>query len=167
MIKNTVRKPTLKDAPGIQCLVRHYSARKFLLPRTLDQVCENLRDFFICEKDGEIAGCGALHFWSELAEIRSLAVAEAYWRHGIGSDIVRACLDEARALAAAEVFVLTYQPEFFERFGFRRVGKDRFPRKIWMDCANCPHFPNCTETALILDLSEPAGNMPTKPQALP
>jgi amino-acid N-acetyltransferase len=150
-----VRKPTLRDAPGIQRLIQHYAERKFMLPRTIAQVSEGLRDFHICEQGGEIVGCGALHLWSDLAEIRSLAVAESSWRRGIGSAIVNACLDEARLLGVRTLFVLTYQPDFFERLNFRRVGKDRFPHKIWVDCANCPQFPNCSEVALILEL-EPA-----------
>lgn len=149
-----VAKPTLKDAPRIAALIQHYASRGFLLQRTLGQVHEGLRDFFICERDGEIIGCGALHLWSDLAEIRSLAVAESHWRQGVGSAIVRACLNEAATLGVRRVFGLTYQPEFFERFGFRQVSKDRFPHKIWVDCANCPHFPNCTEVALILDLGD-------------
>jgi len=147
-----VRKPTLKDAPGIQELIQHYAARKVLLPRTLDQVCENLRDFFVCEENGTVVACGALHFWSELVEIRALAVAESHWRRGLGTAIVEACLQEAEQLHARTIFSLTYQPEFFERFGFQRVNKDRFPHKIWVDCANCPQFPNCGEVALIKEL---------------
>ena len=152
MAENAVRKPALKDAPGIQALIQHYAERKFLLPRSLSQVCEDLRDFIVCERDGKIVGCGALHLWSDLAEIRSLAVDEKYWRRGIGTDILRACLDEAKQLGVKTVFVLTYQPDFFERLGFRRVSKDKFPHKIWVECAHCPHFPNCNEIALILDI---------------
>jgi len=156
MTQYTVRKPTLRDVPGIARLIRHYSERRFLLPRSPDQVAETLRDFFVCDDGGEVIACGALHLWSELAEVRSLAVAESHWRRGLGTAIVRCCLDEARALGVKTVFTLTYQPEFFERLGFRRVNKDRFPQKIWVDCAVCPQFPNCGEVALIRDLDEPA-----------
>ena len=147
------RKATLKHAPGIQQLIQHYAARRFLLPRTLDQVCENLRDFHICEDEGKIVGCGALHFWKDLAEIRSLAVTESHWRHGIATAIVQVCIEEAKVLEAKTIFLLTYQPDFFERFGFSEVSKDKFPQKIWVDCAICPQFPNCTETAMIMDVS--------------
>ncbi len=147
-----VRKPTLKDAPGIQEAIQYYATRKVLLPRTLDQVCENLRDFFVCEDDGKVVACGALHFWRGLVEIRALAVAESHQRRGLGTAIVEACLQEAKELHARTVFVLTYQPEFFERFGFQRVNKDRFPHKIWVDCANCSQFPNCSEVALVKEL---------------
>ena len=156
MANDTLRKPLLKDVSGIHELIRHYAERQFLLPRPPEKISETLRDFFIWESDGRIVGCGALHLWSDLGEIRSVAVAEDHWRHGIGSAIVRACLKEARELGIATVFVLTYQPEFFERFDFRRVSKDTFPHKIWTDCANCPHFPNCTEVALILDVEKPS-----------
>jgi len=153
MKEPTIRKPTLSDAPGIAQLVQHYATRGFLLARTPGQICESLRDFFICEEGGRIIGCGALHLWSDLAEVRSLAVSESHWRRGVGSALVQACLDEAKDLGVKTVFVLTYQPDFFERLGFRQESKDRFPQKIWVDCANCPHFPNCTETALVLDLA--------------
>jgi len=154
MSELTLRKPNIKDAGTIAEMIQYYASRGFLLQRTLGQVCESLRDFVVCEQDGVIVGCGALHLWSDLAEIRSLAVPEKMWRKGIGTAIVSACLNEARSLGVKETFVLTYQPDFFKRLGFREVSKDRFPQKIWIDCANCPHFPNCTEVALITDVEE-------------
>lgn len=147
-----IRKPTLTDANGIAQLIAHYATRRFLLPRSVSQVCENLRDFMIATEGGKIAGCAALHLWSDLAEIRSLAVAESHWRKGLGTALVQKCLDEAADLGVREVFALTYQPDFFERLNFKRVNKDRFPQKIWVECANCPQFPNCGEIALILKI---------------
>lgn len=149
-----VRKPTFRDAAGIQKLIQHYAERQFMLPRTLGQVAEHLRDFYIAEEDGQVIGCGALHLWSDLAEIRSVAVAEATWRKGIGTAILKACLQEARDLGLKTIFVLTYQPEFFEKLGFHRVSKDKFPHKIWADCVNCPHFPNCSEVALTVEVAD-------------
>ncbi len=148
----TLRKPGVQDAPEIQKLLAHYAARQMLLPLTTGQVVERLRDFVVAEEEGRLVGCGALHLWSDLAEIRSLAVAESHWRRGVGSTLVRACLQEGRDLGIRRVFVLTYKPEFFERLGFRRVPKETFPHKIWEDCMNCPQFPNCSETALLTEL---------------
>lgn len=147
-----IRKPTLADANPIARLIAHYATRRFLLPRSVGEVCESLRDFIIATEGDEIVGCAALHLWSDLAEIRSLAVAESHWRKGLGTALVQKCLDEAADLGVREVFALTYQPDFFERLNFKRVNKERFPHKIWVDCANCPQFPNCGETALILEI---------------
>ena len=152
MSEVVLRKPTAKDAPEIQKLLAYYADRRLLLPLSVGQVVERLRDFVIAEDAGRLVGCGALHLWSDLAEVRSLAVAESHWRQGIGARIVRACLQEGRDLGIMKVFVLTYKPEFFERLGFHRVPKEQFPHKIWEDCMNCPQFPNCTETALVTEM---------------
>jgi len=95
-------------------------------------------------------GCVALHtVWSDLAEIKSLAVAEAGQRSGVGRELVEACLSEARELGLKTVFCLTYKPEFFEKSGFVRVDKMTLPHKVWTECFRCPKFPNCDEVALI------------------
>ena len=72
--------------------------------------------------DGEIAGCGALHvMWEDLAEIRTLAVAENHQGRGIGNQIVLALLDTAKELGVSRVFVLTFAVQFFRRHGFTEI----------------------------------------------
>lgn len=147
-----IRKPEVEEAPAIQALLEGFAARRLLLPRTLEDIYEHLREFFVAVVDDEVAGCGALRLWGGLAEVRSLAVVETQQKRGVGAGIVRACVEEARRLHVDEVFALTFQPEFFERLGFVRTPKERFPHKIWTDCVKCPHFPDCGEVALVLDL---------------
>jgi len=65
---------------------------------------------------------------------------------------VRACLKESRLLGAKRVFALTYQPQFFERLGFKKVDKTVLPHKIWADCMRCVKFPDCDEIALLKEL---------------
>ena len=96
--------------------------------------------------------CGALHFWGDLAEVRSLAVAKEFKGRGAGRMIVEALVEDARRYHVREVFALTFQPGFFEKLGFTRTNKERFPHKIWNDCVKCPHFPDCGEVALMLAL---------------
>jgi amino-acid N-acetyltransferase len=148
-----MRKPRIADAQAISDIINVFAAEKVMLPRTVDRICEGLRDFIITVDDGQVVGCCALQLWSDLAEIRSLAVKESHWRKGLGAGLVRQSLDEARDLGVEQVFTLTYQPEFFEKLGFERVSKDRFPQKIWADCANCSKFPNCDEVALAINLA--------------
>ncbi|NIA22352.1 MAG: GNAT family N-acetyltransferase, partial [Anaerolineaceae bacterium] len=102
---------------------------------------------------GEVAACGALSIaWSDLGEIRSLAVDQDSQRQGMGGMIVEACLAEARALGLCRVFALTYQQEFFEGQGFKAISKDDLPHKIWSACLRCPKFPDCDEIAMAIDL---------------
>jgi RNA 3'-terminal phosphate cyclase (ATP) len=145
-----VRKARATDVPAMQTLVAHFAARGELLPRTLNEMYQHLRDFFVAEVDGEIVGvCGLSLYWEDLAEIRTLAVHEAHAGKGLGSALVTACLEEAGALGVGRVFALTYRPGYFERFGFRTIDKRELPQKIWKDCIKCAKFACCDETALI------------------
>ncbi len=148
-----LRKAQIKDVKDIQKLLTGYASRGDMLSRSLSELYEALRDFYVVEDEGRLLGTAALHIvWEDLAEVRSVAVAEEAGRKGIGTQVVRACLDEARELGLRRVFCLTYKPEFFGKFGFRIVDKSELPHKVWGDCMKCVKFPDCDEIAMILDL---------------
>ncbi len=148
-----IRKVTTKDVKRIHKLINHFAERGSMLPRSLSDIYNNLRDFFVFEQDKKIIGCAALNVvWNDLAEIRSLAVKEGYQKKSIGQQLVAACFDEAKSLGVSKIFILTYKPKYFKRFGFRLVNKERFPNKIWTDCVNCPKFPNCDEVFMVRGL---------------
>jgi len=148
-----VEKARIDDVPAIHRLVNFFADRGEMLHRPLSEVYENLRDFFVIRKDEELAACVALHIcWSDLAEIKSLAVREEDQDQGVGKTLAEACIEEARGLGIATLFALTYKPTFFEKLGFKRVDVQKLPRKVWGECQRCPKFPNCDETALILPL---------------
>jgi len=146
-------KASIEDPGAIASLINYYGARQIMLPRSLHDIYEHLRDFFVYRESEKVLGCAALHItWQRLAEIRSLAVLEEAQGRGIGSGLVEACLQEARQMGIKRVFALTYEAGFFRRFGFRDYQKEKLPHKIWADCLKCPKFPNCDEQALIIDL---------------
>lgn len=124
-----------------------------MLPRTLNEIAEGIRDFWIYEKRGSIVGCAALHIFSDkLAEIRSLAVDAGHPREGIGTGLVKACIKEAEGLGIKSIFVLTQKSDFFKRFGFVSTEKKKLPQKIWSDCSICPKFAKCDEIAYVKEL---------------
>ena len=148
-----IRKAKLKDVKEIQQLIRTYSSKGDILPRSLGDIYDNLRDFFVCIQGHEIQGMCALHVsWDDLAEVRSLVVHEEARNRGIGVKLVKACLKEARELGVNCVFALTYKPEFFERLGFKKIDKALLPHKIWADCLKCVKFPDCDEEAMMKEL---------------
>jgi amino-acid N-acetyltransferase len=150
----TLRKARTEDAAAIQRLINGFAERDLMLPRSLSQLYENVRDFFVVDDNEAVAGCAALHVsWKDLAELKSLAVDERFQGRGYGRDLIHACVDEARDLGIARVFALTYVPELFERFGWTRVDKATLPRKVWTECVYCPKFSSCTEVAVVLDLT--------------
>jgi len=150
---NPVEKARITDANTVHRLINHFADRGEMLPRSLSEIYENIRDYFVTRHGGEVVACAALHvMWSDLAEIKSVAVAEDRQRQGIGSQLVAACLEEARALGMSTVFCLTYKPAFFEKFGLSQIDKMELPRKVWTECYHCPKFPDCDEVALICQL---------------
>jgi amino-acid N-acetyltransferase len=148
-----IRKARLNDIKEIQRLIKLYAPRGGVLPRSLSELYDHLRDFFVFVRNRKVIGICALHIcWDDLAEIRSLAVEEEDQEKGIGARLVRACLKEARLFGAKRVFALTYHPQFFERLGFKKVDKTVLPHKIWADCLQCVKFPDCDEVALLKEL---------------
>lgn len=148
-----IRKAKLKDVKEIQKLIKLYSSRGEILPRSLIDLYDQLRDFFVYLRNRKVVGICALHIcWENLGEIRSLAVHEEVRHRGIGAKLVRACLEEARELGVKKVFALTYQPKFFGRLGFKEVDKTVLPHKIWADCLKCVKFPDCDEIAMVREI---------------
>jgi amino-acid N-acetyltransferase len=148
-----LRKARISDVKDIQKLLTFYANRGEMLSRSLSELYESVRDFYVVESDGRLVGACALHImWDDLAEMRSVAVAEDSCRKGVGTSLVQACLEEAREIGLKRVFCLTYKPKFFGKFDFRVVDKSDLPQKVWKDCINCVKFPDCDEIAMILDL---------------
>ena len=148
-----IRKAKISDVKDIQKLLTSFASRGEMLSRSLSELYDSLRDFYVFEQDGKLLGTSALHIiWEDLAEVRSVAVCEDAGRRGIGSKVVGACLDEARSLGLKRIFCLTYKPDFFAKFGFHVVDKSELPHKVWGDCIKCVKFPDCDEIAMILDL---------------
>ena len=148
-----IRKAKLEDVKEIQRLIKLYSTRGDILPRSLSEIYDHIRDFFVFTKNRKIVGICALHIcWDDLAEVRSLAVQENIRDKGIGSKLLKACLEESKGLGVKRVFALTYQPQFFEGQGFKKVDKTVLPHKIWTDCLKCVKFPDCDEIALLKEM---------------
>ena len=153
----TIRPARVGDVPTIYELIRTFADRKIMIRRSLGELYESIREFFVAvDDDGRVVGCTALHvFWEDLAELKCLAVSESIHGRGVGRMLVDACWEAARDLELDTVFTLTYVPQFFERCGYREIDKAELPHKIWNECVRCPLFPSCNETALIRTL-EPA-----------
>ena len=144
------RKAILPDAEQIHELIGAYSGDGTLLPRTLPEICENVRDFVVLEDDGRIIGCGALHLYgTHLAEIRSITVAPWAQGKGGGSKLVKALMAEAKRHRVDCICLFTRKPDFFAGQGFSVAQREDLPDKIYKDCHACPRFHCCDEVAMV------------------
>ena len=109
----------------IHAFIQSYSGDNTLLPRSMAELNENVRDFIVAEDAGRIVGCGALHLYGmHLAEIRSIAVSPQMQGRGVGRVVVNALLEEARRHSVTCVCLFTRQPEFFGRLGFEVARRE-------------------------------------------
>jgi amino-acid N-acetyltransferase len=151
--KLIVEKANIDDVPYIHLLINHYAQKGQMLPKTLSYLYEHLRQYVVVRSEGQIVAVGGLRiFWSDIAEICSVAVAEGYYRRGLGAQIIRYLEKEALSLGLNRIFALTYQTAFFVSLGFVPIERSLLPQKIWQDCFNCPKYHNCDEQAVVKKL---------------
>jgi amino-acid N-acetyltransferase len=119
-----VRRARTSDVSAIKQLVDTY-AGKILLEKNLVTLYEAVQEFWVAEHpeiEGKVVGCGALHvLWSDLGEIRTVAVDRALTGRGIGHAIVDRLLEVARELQLERLFVLTFETGFFGQHGFTEI----------------------------------------------
>jgi amino-acid N-acetyltransferase len=145
-----LRKAIMPDVEAVYTLIQQYAEEGLLLSRSRLSLYENLQSLTVAEENGRVIGVAGLHIlWSDLAEIRSLALSPDYKGKGIGKQLVFHLIQEAESLGIARVFALTYQVAFFEKCGFQLIQKESLPQKVWKDCMNCKKFPTCDEIAMI------------------
>jgi amino-acid N-acetyltransferase len=144
------RNAVLPDVDHIHAIIQPYADAGTLLPRSIAELCENVRDFVVAEEDGRVVGCGALHLYgTHLAEIRSIAVMPGSKGRGAGRALVDALMDEARRHSVTCVCLFTRTPEFFGHLGFEVARREELPDKIYKDCVYCPKLSDCDEVAMV------------------
>ncbi|MBI5875704.1 MAG: GNAT family N-acetyltransferase [Deltaproteobacteria bacterium] len=128
-----IRKAKLSDVKDIYKLIEIFANKGEMLHRPLNDIYENLRDFYVYEENAVVLGACALHIsWEDIGEIRSLAVSEEAGGKGVGTVLVNACLDEAKSLGIPKIFALTYKPG---------------------ECVKCFKFPDCDENAMVIEVT--------------
>ena len=145
-----VRSAVLTDAKAIERLISAEVTGSSLIPRSLPEICENIRDFVVVEDKGRVLGCGALHLYGlHLAEIRSITIRRSYRGKGAGRILVDALLAEAERHRVTCICLFTKIPDFFARLGFRVAEKESLPDKAYRDCQFCPKLHACDEIAMV------------------
>jgi len=148
-----VRHARVPDAPAICELVNYHAERGRMLHRSLEDIYEMLREFQVAEEDSRVVGCAAVDiFWSDLAEVKSVAVVPEKRGRGIGSRLLAAACEDARAIGVRRLFALTYEQAFFEKHGFAVIDRSTLPEKVWTECITCPKADACDEIAVIKQL---------------
>ena len=119
----SVRSARTSDVAAIRQMASPLVEERVLLGKELVELYESVQEFVVAELDGQVVGFGALHvFWQDLAEVRTLAVAESARSRGVGAAILRELLERAKVLGIHRVFCLTFETRFFASHGFIEIS---------------------------------------------
>ncbi len=122
--KIEVRAATLDDLSGVLALLRPYMVARKLLRRSRVEMVGLLGNGFVAVVDKpsgeyEIVGFAAVEIYSrKLAEIQCLAVREDFQGRGLGSELVKRCVERAKERGVLEVMAISASESMFRNLGF-------------------------------------------------
>ncbi|GAB2650752.1 amino-acid N-acetyltransferase [Prescottella soli] len=144
-----VRRARTSDVPEIKRLIDIY-AGKILLEKNLVTLYEAVQEFWVVEEAGVVVGCGAMHvLWSDLGEVRTVAVDPQVKGRGAGHLVVAKLVEVARELELERLFVLTFEVNFFAKHGFAEIEGTPVTAEVYAEM--CRSYD--TGVAEFLDLS--------------
>jgi len=120
---HVIRRAHYDDLEPIQQLLQPFVEQRKLLRRMQSELILLMANGFVAEVfeqgGSKIVGFAAVEIYSrKLGEIQCLAVDNGYQGRGIGSDLVKACVDRAREKGILEVMAISASDEFLRKLGF-------------------------------------------------
>ena len=119
----SIRPARAGDVRAIAAL-RAPAEGRVLLHHDLVSLFERVPEFVVAvDANDAVVGAGALHImWEDLAELRSVVVAESVRGQGVGHLIVDALANKAAQYGIKRLFCLTFEVAFFEKHGFHEIS---------------------------------------------
>ena len=110
-----IRPAKTSDIKGIRKIIDSYAPQGRLLTKETVTLYESVQEFIV-------AVCGALHvLWEDLAEVRTVAVAESIRGQGVGHQILDKIISRAAEIGIRRIFCLTFETKFFGAHGFEEI----------------------------------------------
>jgi amino-acid N-acetyltransferase len=117
-----IRPARTSDIKGIRQLIDSYAPQGRLLSKETVTLYESVQEFTVAVEEDQVVGCGALHvMWEDLAEVRTVAVAENLRGKGVGHQILDSIIARAQTIGVKRIFCLTFETKFFGRHGFEVI----------------------------------------------
>lgn len=102
----------------------------------------------VAREEGRVVGCAAVEVYGTAGLLRSVAVEASRRGGGIGTALVRAALELARARGIAELYLLTETArDYFARFGFRVAARAEVAEAVRR---SAEFAEACAESAIVM-----------------
>ena len=117
-----IRAARTSDVKGIRKLIDLYAPQRRILSKETVTLYESVQEFVVAVDGEKLVGCGAMHvLWEDVAEVRTVAVAEELRGKGVGHQILLKLIERAEAVGVKKIFCLTFETDFFGRHGFKEI----------------------------------------------
>ncbi len=126
-----IRPALKKDVRAVYRLIQQGMQAEELVRRTQKDLEKQIQDFFVFERDGTIAACGALHHHPEQnkAELAAVFVDPRHENQGIGGKLIAYIEGQARTRGVGTLFCLSTQAinYFIQKGGYTLGTPDDLP----------------------------------------
>lgn len=118
---------------------------------TSDLPAQSISGFLVADASGRVEGVVGLETENDVGLLRSLVTSAAMRGRGLGRQLVAAAEERAKSMGIASLWLLTTTAaEYFERLGYRQVGRGDAPAFI----RNTRQFRElCPEAATLMEKS--------------
>lgn len=116
----------------ILSLIKPFVEEGKILPRTYDQIAENIDDFVFLRNFDKLVACAGLKDCKEgeMGEIYALAVSKDAQNQGFSTKLLDKIMQKARISNFSKIFALTkYNQQWFVNNGFVQMSIDEIPKR--------------------------------------
>ena len=114
-----VRDAVAADVRALHDFLRPFVLAREILPRNEAELETLVAHGFVATRQGQIVGFAAVVIYSaKMAEVQALAVAPEARGSGLGTRLVKKCVERAKEQGVIELMAITATEELFRTVGF-------------------------------------------------
>ncbi len=126
----SIRPITEEDISEMLGMIGRSVRNTHLVPRTFEEVRDNISAYYVMEVDDNVVGCGALYEYGECAEVACLYVKHSHEGTGYGAAMVKFLEEKARDKNLTQVFALSNRAaEFFKSIDYQEMNLEELPKE--------------------------------------
>lgn len=125
-----IRQVTEEDISEMLGMIGRSVRNTHLVPRTFEEVKNNIDAYYVMEVDDNVVGCGALYEYGDCAEVACLYVKQSHEGTGYGASMVEFLEQKAKSKDLVNVFALSNRAaDFFKGIGYEEMIIEDLPRE--------------------------------------
>jgi len=126
----SIRSITEEDISEMLGMIGRSVRNTHLVPRTFEEVRDDIQAYYVMEVDDNVVGCGALYEYEDCAEVACLYVKQSHEGTGYGAAMVEFLEGKASSKNIGKVFALSNRAsDFFRGVGYEEMEINELPKE--------------------------------------